>query len=224
MTRLIARRVPVWAISTSVVGLAAFGVLVTVRATWTVTHGGSPGFDGAFDYPGWSVAHFVSALLFVTILPFQLVTRLRSAWPRAHRIAGRAAAGSGVIFSLTGLLLPWVMPARPFGELAFMTTMGLVFPFLLGRGIVAAWRHDFAAHRRWMLRVTAFALGPLTERVIFPFFAAAGIDSMLRFWDLFVSALWFSVAINFVVVEWWIQRTATPVVGARSTLQERMAI
>jgi hypothetical protein len=56
-----------------------------------------------------------------------------------------------------------------------------------------------------MLRVTAAALGPLTERVIFPFFAAAGIDSMVRFWDLFDTALWFSLAINLAVVEWWIR-------------------
>jgi len=223
MTRPFAKRGPVWAIGTAVSGLVALGVWVTLRATWSVAHGGNSAFAGAFDYPGWVAAHFVSALMFVTILPFQLLPHVRSTYPHAHRIAGRVAAGSGVIFSLTGLAIPWVMPARPFGELAFMTTMGLVFPLLVGRGIVAARRRDFAAHRRWMLRVTAAALGPLTDRAIFPLFAAAGIDSMLRFWDLFVSALWFSLAINVLVVEWWIQRSAPAVHAATPALQERLA-
>jgi len=223
MTRPIAKRGPMWAIGTAVSGLVALGVWVTLRATWSVTHGGNSAFAGAFDYPGWAAAHFVSALMFVLILPCQLVPRLRSAYPRAHRIAGRVAAAAGVMFSLTGLALPWSMPARPFGELAFMTTMGIVFPLLLARGIIAARRRDLAAHRRWMLRVTAAALGPLTQRAIFPLFAAAEIDSMLRFWELFTSSLWFSLAINVLVVEWWIQRTAASDHAARPALLERAA-
>ena len=59
-----------------------------------------------------------------------------------------------------------------------------------------------------MLRVTALAMGPLTQRVLFPFFAAAGIDSLPRFWDLFMTSAWFSAALNIVIAEWWIRRTA----------------
>jgi hypothetical protein len=42
---------------------------------------------------------------------------------------------------------------------------------------------------------------------MFPFFAAAGIDGVPRFWDLFMSAAWFSLFLNIVIVEWWIRRT-----------------
>lgn len=188
--------------------LAAYGVRLTARATWVVAHGGDSSYEGMFNYPAWSTVHFVPALLFAVILPFQLWPGSPRRHPRLHRIAGRVAAVAGVLFSLTGLLLPFVMPARPFGERAFMTTFACLFPVLLGCGIVAARRHDFAAHRRWMLRVTAGALGPLTQRVILPLFLTAGVDSMPRFWDLFVTSAWFAAAVNFVIVEWWMRRTA----------------
>jgi len=218
-----AKRSPVWAIGGAIVLLALYGIWLTAHATWVIAHGGNPAFDGAFDYPTWSVAHFVPALVLVLILPFQLWARFRQAWPRVHRVAGRVAAACGAMVAATGVTLPWMMPARPFGERAFMMTAGTALAFLFWRGIAAARRLDFVAHRQWMLRVTAVALGPLTERVIFPFFAAAGIDSMFRFWDLFVSALWFSVVINVAVLEWWMRRTARSLRIEQPVLREQLA-
>ena len=109
----------------AIVALVTFGIWVTTHATWVVAHGGDKAFNGTFDYPWWSGAHFVAALVFVTILPFQLSSRIRNAHRRVHRIAGRVAAICGVAFSLTGLMLPFVMPARPFGERAYMATVGV---------------------------------------------------------------------------------------------------
>ena len=197
-------------VGVAIVALATFGIWVTTHATWVVAHGGDKAFNGTFDYPWWSGAHFVAALVFVTILPFQLSSRIRNAHRRVHRIAGRVAAICGVAFSLTGLMLPFVMPARPFGERAYMATVSVLLMSFLWRGIAAARRRDIETHRRWMLRVAAGALAPLSERIIFPAFSAAGIDSMPRFWDLFVTALWFASAINFIIVEWWIRWTANP--------------
>src|SRR5262249_45836885 len=105
------------------------------------------------------------------------------------------------------LLLPFVMPTRPFGERAFMTAVSWLFVVLLSLGVRAARRRDFVSHRRWMLRVTAAAMGPLTQ-LLFPLFAAAGIDSLPRFWDLFMTAAWFSLALNIGIAEWWIWRSA----------------
>lgn len=206
-----------------VVALAVYGVRLTLRATWVVAHGGDKSYEGMFNYPAWSTVHFVPALLFVVILPFQLWPGSRRRYPRLHRIAGRTAAVAGVLFSLTGLTLPFVMPARPFGERAFMTTFAGLFPILLGCGIVAARRHDFVAHRRWMLRATAGALGPLTQRVILPLFLSAGVDGMPRFWDLFLTSAWFATALNFVTVEWWMRRTAATAAEPSSFKPRRVA-
>jgi uncharacterized membrane protein len=199
---------PAQILPAGVVGLASFGVGITARATWVVAHGGDTSFDGMFRYPAWSTVHFVPALVFTLILPFQLWSGSRRRFPRCHRLGGRVAAVAGVLFCLTGFVLPYLMPARPFSERAFMTPVSCLFAVVLGLGVMAARRRDFVAHRRWMLRVTALALGPLTQRAIFPFFAAAGIDGVPRFWDLFMSAAWFSLVVNIVIVEWWIRRTA----------------
>jgi len=210
MTQINLRRVGFGQLlAAAVTALAVFGIWITARATWVAVHGGDTSFDGAFNYPAWSTIHFVPALVFAVILPFQLWPGSRRRYPRSHRVAGRVATTAGVLFAATGLILPFVMPTRPFGERAFMTSVSCLFLILLGYGVAAARRRDFVAHRRWMLRVTAGALSPLSQRIIFPLFAAAGIDSLPRFWDLFVTAAWFSSVMNFVIVEWWIRRTAT---------------
>ena len=207
-------------LSAAVVALSLYGVRRTALATWVTTHGGDPSFDGAFNYPIWSVVHFIPAMAFAVILPFQLWPGSRRRYPRVHRIAGRVGAAAGIVFSLTGLLLAYVMPARPVTDRAVMTTFGLLFPVLLAAGVAAARRGDIVAHRRWMLRVTAAALAPLTQRVLFPLFAATGIDSMNRFWDLFLTALWFANIVNFGIAEWWIRRTMRPM-SHRAALEPR---
>ena len=206
-----------------VVSLAIYGVVVTTRATSVLTHGGNHAFDGAFDYPWWAAVHFAAACGFVVILPFQLSSRMRGRAPRAHRIAGRAAAVCGLAFALTGSVLPLTMPARPLGERTFMIVAGCLLLLLIWRGVAAARRRDFSTHRLWMLRVTALSLGPLTQRAMLPLLAAAGIDSMARFWDVFVTSLWLSALLNFVIVEWWIRRTSAPTPARSPVVPERLA-
>jgi uncharacterized membrane protein len=210
--------------------MLALAAWATIGAIWTLAVGGTkalnavfdsrwflpgpgwvagdPMYEGLFDFPAWAVAHFVTALAFVILVPFQLSAYLRNRYRVAHRIVGWVAVTCGVVFALTGLVLPQVMPARPFGERAFFTIAGLGYLFLLWRGVAAARRGDIPTHRRWMLRVTALALSPATWRVIFPFFAATGIDSINRFWDLFTAALWTAAGINFGIVEWWLYLTS----------------
>jgi len=108
-------------LGTLVTALAGFGIWITVRASWVVAHGGDASFEGTFKYPAWATVHFVPALVFALILPFQLWPGSRRRYPRWHRLSGRAGAIAGTLFSVTGLLLPYVMPTRPFGERAFMT-------------------------------------------------------------------------------------------------------
>jgi uncharacterized membrane protein len=188
--------------------LAAYAVWIAMRGMSVLAHGGVKDFDGAFDYPAWAIVHFAPALVFAAILPLQLWPRVRDTHPRVHRLAGRIAATCGTIAAVAGVPLVYVMPARPLGERVFMTTVGIGFLTMLWRGVAAARRGDSVSHRAWMLRATAGGLSAIVQRVIFPFFAAAGIDSMARFWDLFLAAAWLATAINFTVVEWWIHRTS----------------
>jgi hypothetical protein len=63
---------PAKILAAGIVGLAAFGVGITARATCVVANGGDTTFDGKFHYPAWSTVHFVPAMVFMLILPFQL--------------------------------------------------------------------------------------------------------------------------------------------------------
>ena len=65
-------------LAATVTVLVVFGMWITARATWVVARGGDTSFDGAFNYPAWSTLHFVPALVFAIILPFQL-------WPGSRR-------------------------------------------------------------------------------------------------------------------------------------------
>ena len=44
----------------------------TIRAESTLARGGDSSYGGAFLYPGWSIAHFAAAAVFLALLPFQL--------------------------------------------------------------------------------------------------------------------------------------------------------
>jgi uncharacterized membrane protein len=180
--------------------LAAIGVRVTTHATWVLAHGGNKAFGGAFDYPGWSLVHFLPALVFIVILPFQLWSGLRGRYPAVHRVTGRIAAACALALSATGLALPLVMPARPFGERAYMTTVSVLFVLLIWRGIAAARRRDLATHRRWMLRVA----GPRSAHPTRDLPLRRGRHRQhdaLR--DLFTILC---IDRDLVLVEWWIRR------------------
>lgn len=57
-----------------------------------------------------------------------------------------------------------------------------------------------------MTRMTATALTPVTQRLVFPPMAAAiGVDGLDTFWQIFVSAAWIAWALNMTVAEAWLR-------------------
>jgi hypothetical protein len=148
----------------------------------------------------------ISATAFALGAPFQLWPRLRARRPGFHRALGRTLVGVGAVMALSGLSMVYTAPERPISELIFMTTFFIAYAAMLGLGLRAALARNFVAHRAWMLRMTATALTPVTQRVVFPAFAATlGIDGMATFWQIFVSAAWIGWAINMTVTEAWLR-------------------
>jgi hypothetical protein len=94
-------------------------------------------------------------------------------------------------------------------ELIFMTVFCATYCAFLGLGVRAAMGRDFVLHRAWMTRMVATAFTPVTQRLVFPPLAAGiGIDGFDTFWQLFTSAAWIAWALNMVVCEAWLRRTA----------------
>lgn len=199
-----AARVIAW----TVAFLCGFGLYKVVHALFGL-------FDGApatseaqrlFRYPLLAAAHFVSAGVWTILVPFQLWTGSRNRFPRWHRLSGRITIAAAAVVPVSGILLVFAMPQRPVSERAVMTWVSLIFGFFLLKAVLALRARNFIAHREWMIRMTAAGLAPMTQRILFPFFAALGIHSLAEFWDLFVTAAWVAGAINIFIGEWWLSR------------------
>jgi hypothetical protein len=107
---------------------------------------------------------------------------------------------------VSGVAIAHLAPDRPVSERIFMTTFFAAYSVMLGLGLRGALVRDFAGHRRWMVRMTATALTPLTQRLVFPIFAASlGVDGLAMFWQLFVSAAWIAWGLNLTVAEAWLR-------------------
>jgi hypothetical protein len=184
----------------ALLGLCLLGVGVCIHALARLAGWVPPGHLA--PYPGWTAAHFVSAAAFTVTAPLQLWPALRAARPRLHRILGRAAVGLGSVMAVSGVAMVHLSPDRPITERIFMTTFFLAYAAMLVLGFRAAVARDIPAHRAWMVRMTATALTPLTQRLVFPVFAATlGVHGLDGFWQLFVSAAWIGWALNMTVAE-----------------------
>ena len=178
-----------------VLGVAACGY-ATARLLGWVPVGKLP------PYPTWTAIHFVTASVFVVLAPLQLWPALRRRRPALHRMVGRTAVAIGAVMAVSGVAIAYTAPDRPVSERIFMTTFFLGYAALLALGFRAAVARDIAAHRAWMLRMTATALTPVTQRVVFPLFAATlGIDGLATFWQVFTSAAWIAWGLNMAIAE-----------------------
>jgi uncharacterized membrane protein len=198
----------------AVPGLCAVGIAACAYAT--VRLAGWVPVGKLAPYPAWTAIHFVSATAFAVLAPLQLWPRLRARRPALHRVIGRVAVALGVTMALSGIVMAHASPDRPLSERIFMTAFFFAYAAFLGLGLRAALARDIPTHQAWMARMTATALTPVTQRLVFPVFAASlGIDGLDTFWQLFVSAAWIAWGINMTVAEAW-SRGARPARLARA--------
>jgi len=159
-------------------------------------------------YPDWTAIHFATATAFVILAPLQLWPALRARRPRVHRYLGRSAVAIGAVMAASGVAMAYASPDRPVSEVIFMTTFFLAYMAMLALGFRAALRRDIATHRAWMIRMIATAMTPVTQRVMFPAFAATiGIDGLDSFWQIFISVAWIAWGFDMAVAEALIRRT-----------------
>jgi uncharacterized membrane protein len=195
-------------------GLCAVGVAACAFATARLL--GWVPVGKLAPYPAWTVIHFLSATAFAVLAPLQLWPRLRARRPHLHRAIGRTAVALGAVMALSGIAMAYATPDRPLSERIFMTAFFLAYAAFLGLGLRAALARHVPAHRAWMARMTATALTPVTQRLVFPIFAASlGIDGLDTFWQLFVSSAWIAWALNMSVAEAWLQRASNPAAPPR---------
>ena len=156
--------------------------------------------------PAPVVVHIVAATLYALLGAFQFSARLRRSRPGWHRRGGRVLVVAGSMVALSGLWMTLFYSGAPGGALLWavrLTVSSAMFVFIIA-GFAAIRRRDFAAHRAWMIRAYALALGAGTQ--IFTQGigdAAFGTGDLSR--ALSLTSAW---VLNAAVAEWAVRRHA----------------
>lgn len=200
--------VPVVLIALSLVPLAA-GTLRLLQL------GGGPDLMPADPrYAGFAaplVVHIVGAAVFAVVGAFQFVAGIRRRHRAWHRRAGRVLVVAGLLVGVSALWMTLLYAAKPgTGDLLFVLRLvfGSAMVASVVLGFTAIRRRDIPAHRAWMIRGYALALGAGTQ-VFTEGIGGAVFGTGVLAGDLAKGAAW---VINLAVAEWAIRRP----VGARS--------
>ena len=167
---------------------------------------GSPDIKGRFfatAIAGW--AHTMGGAIAALIGPFQLITKIRTSWPRVHVWMGRTYLLAVLAGSLAGMFFAPKADAGLIGNLGF-ATLGVFWFYSAGRAYLSIRRGDVQTHRRWMLRNYALTFGAATLRLELPLLIIGGMS----FQAAYTTVAWISWVPNWLIVEWWLRRSRTP--------------
>jgi uncharacterized membrane protein len=152
------------------------------------------------------VLHVLAAALYAVLGAFQFPARLRRRHPVWHRRSGRILVRAGLVVAGSGLWMTLFYPGAPGGDLlwAIRLLVGSATAAFLVLGFTAIRRRDIAAHRAWMVRAYALAVGAgthaFTEGIGEALFGTSDLSKAISMGSGWV--------INAVVAEWVIRRPA----------------
>ncbi|MGO4596227.1 DUF2306 domain-containing protein [Terrabacter sp. 2RAF25] len=153
------------------------------------------------------IVHIVGAAVYALLGAVQFVPALRRRHPRWHRVAGRAVVAAGAAVAGSALWLTLFFPPEP-GSGPLLFALRLVFGPAMVAGLVLGMtsirRGDVPAHRAWMARTYAIALGAGTQAFTEGIGGALLGHSALVL-DASRGAAW---VLNLAVAEWAIRRTS----------------
>ena len=199
-----------WWVPLGLVLLSLVPVLAGAARVGELTGGAQITAENArfFASPVPVVVHIIGASVYCLLGAFQFAPALRRR-RRWHRIAGRVLVPFGLAAAVSGLWMT-LFYARPPADDVLLTPIRLVFGAAmvacLVLGVTAIRRRDIAAHRAWMARGYAVALGAGTQVLThLPWMVLVGqptgtprVVLMLAGW-----------VINLAVVEWALRRRST---------------
>ena len=193
--------------------VASIGVAVASSRYLAMGPGRSPLIlANAFANP-FLVIHVTAAGTALLVGPFQLVTRIRTAAPKLHRILGRLYVACCLVGAIAGFVLAFGSVAGPIATAGFGTLAVLWFITT-----TLAWRRAiqrrFIDHRRWMMRSWALTFAAVTLRIYLPLSQAMGFE----FLEAYRAISWLCWTINLAVIEayllWPIARASSSVGAA----------
>ena len=197
-----------WGIPAALVALSV--IPVTAGSFRLIQLAGGPELipaDPRFASPLPLIVHIVSATVFALVGAFQFARRFRRHHRNWHRKAGRVLVVAGLLVVGSAFWMTIFYRPEP-GTGGVLYVFRLVVSTATGAclvlGFTSARRRDFAAHRAWMIRAYALALGAGTQAFTQGVGTAVFGTSPLA-QDLSRAAGWM---INLVVAEWAIHRAS----------------
>lgn len=200
------RAVHAWARGTGIAVALLYATLVGVLALaqyaqYDPTTDTRPTVNFA-NHPIAIVLHAVGGSFAPLIGLLQWSARLRRQWPGLHRWLGRVYLVAGVaIGGSSALWLSFFAYGGPVVRTG-MSVVAVLWMVVSLQAFVAIRRGDVAAHRVWMMRSVALALGAVTLRVYLPALSLAGVPFLYAY----RLAAWGSWLPNLAVAEWLLWR------------------
>jgi uncharacterized membrane protein len=152
------------------------------------------------------IVHIAGAALYTLLGAFQFVPQFRRRHPNWHRRAGRLVAVAGLLVAGSAIWVTLLYSQKPgTGDLLYLLRL-VVAPLMIAfvvLGVTAARRRDITAHRAWMIRAFALALGAGTQALLTEPLGAALLGTGDVRGDLAKGAAW---VLNLAVAEWVIRR------------------
>lgn len=197
-------RVPAALVALSLIPLVAGSLRLVEVAGGPQLIPANPRIDAV---PAPVVVHIVAATMYALLGAFQFSARLRRRHPAWHRRSGRILVGAGLLVAVSGLWMTLFYTGAPGGALlwAVRLLVGSVMATSIVLGFTAIRRRDIAAHRAWMIRAYALAVGAgtqtLTQGVGEGLFGTGDLSTAVS-----LGSAWL---INAAVAEWVIRRPGT---------------
>jgi uncharacterized membrane protein len=154
--------------------------------------------------PAPVVVHVLAAAVYAFLGAFQFSARLRRRHPRWHRRSGRIVVVAGLAVASSGLWMTLFYAGAPGGDLLWgiRLLVGSAMAAFIVLGFAAIRRRDIPAHRAWMVRAYALAVGAGTQ-----VFTQGIGEALLVISDLSTAiSIGSGWVINAVVAEWVIRR------------------
>lgn len=208
------RTVGLWWVVLTAVGIAVFAPLPYL--TDTLHHLARDSSSIAANYaerPGWAQAafylHICFAGLALLISPAQFVVRLRTRFPRFHRLCGRVAIVSMIVGGLAGLVLAPMNVAGPVGAVGF-GTLGVLWTGFAVAAYRAIRAGDVAAHRQWATRAFGMTYAAVMLRLwlvlLTPLQTAFGVAEEVAFDRAYLLVSFLCWVPNLLLVEVMLRR------------------
>ncbi|MEQ1672322.1 MAG: DUF2306 domain-containing protein [Hyphomicrobium sp.] len=144
-------------------------------------------------------AHMVTGAIVLMLAPAVIAVRHHA---RLHRMLGRVMGGFVVIAGLTSFPVATMSDSSIAARAGFFV-QGLVWLYLLVRGVIAIRAGDRARHARFMLAMVAVTSGAVWFRVI----VGSAILLRLPFEPVYAAASWLGWILPLIVVLAWPQLT-----------------